>query len=304
MNRRKFLLGMGTVTTGGSAVLGAGAYSQGESQQGVAIETVGDEEAYLRLAYDDEIEFNCETETALLRVTNHLGSPLDEVTFEVVEETEDIGIAGIDAPSSLEIGEAGDISATLTCNGEGGTRQVSFDIGVAGTDLEVTAHRTDEIAITCECRRESAWALQVDDDGTVDPTNNRVEGHATSGPDEGGWYVPYTVGSDAVNAELWAGVDGTDLDSGTLVGDVVIDDDGDVLTVETSMIGSATLHESHLAVRTNSNQLHDADANRDRFDYSSSNAGTDMFDVPVTSISETLSDGDELAIAFHAIVSG
>jgi len=47
MKRRAFVLGVGTASLGGSAVIGTGAFSRVESQREVGVEVVGDPEAYL-----------------------------------------------------------------------------------------------------------------------------------------------------------------------------------------------------------------------------------------------------------------
>ena len=57
MDRRKFLIGIGGASLGGSALLGTGAFSRVESQRGVSIQVAEDPYAYLGLAkcgYPDE----------------------------------------------------------------------------------------------------------------------------------------------------------------------------------------------------------------------------------------------------------
>ena len=49
MDRRKFLVGIGSASIGGSALLGTGAFSRVESQRGVTIQVAEDEFAYLGL---------------------------------------------------------------------------------------------------------------------------------------------------------------------------------------------------------------------------------------------------------------
>ena len=48
--RRKFLLGTGAAATGGSALLGTGAFTSVEAARSVSVDVVGDADAYLRLA--------------------------------------------------------------------------------------------------------------------------------------------------------------------------------------------------------------------------------------------------------------
>ena len=49
MKRRQLLLGLGTATAGGSALLGSGAFSMVEAHRDISIEVTGDADAYLRL---------------------------------------------------------------------------------------------------------------------------------------------------------------------------------------------------------------------------------------------------------------
>ena len=149
MKRRNFVAAMGTAGIGGSAIVGSGAFSRVESKRQVKIETVGDDEAYLRLVYNDGIEFDCAEEVTLLWVTNQLKSDITDVTFDVVGN-ENVTVTDVQVPDSLEVGEKGEIVANLQCD-EDGQHPVNFDIEVQGEDLEVTAHRTDVITIYCEC---------------------------------------------------------------------------------------------------------------------------------------------------------
>lgn len=72
MNRRRVLLGIGSLVSTGTVVIGSGAFSTVEAERGLAVDVVADEDAYLRLtdrvagaesdafstgAYDGDIEF-------------------------------------------------------------------------------------------------------------------------------------------------------------------------------------------------------------------------------------------------------
>lgn len=54
MKRRMFILGMGSATAGGSALLGTGAFTSVQAHRTVEIEVAGDEEAYLGLLANAE----------------------------------------------------------------------------------------------------------------------------------------------------------------------------------------------------------------------------------------------------------
>lgn len=49
MERRQFIAGVGAVTTGGSALIGSGAFSRVESQRHVTVQTAHDRDAYVEL---------------------------------------------------------------------------------------------------------------------------------------------------------------------------------------------------------------------------------------------------------------
>jgi hypothetical protein len=54
MERRKFVLGLGTLAAGGSAAVGTGAFSNVEAQRDVGISVAGDADAYLAIEPGDE----------------------------------------------------------------------------------------------------------------------------------------------------------------------------------------------------------------------------------------------------------
>jgi len=54
MNRRKALIGIGSLAVGSGAALGSGAFTSVEADRDVTVETAGDSTAYLTLVGDDE----------------------------------------------------------------------------------------------------------------------------------------------------------------------------------------------------------------------------------------------------------
>jgi hypothetical protein len=150
MNRRTFLAGLTTAAVGGSALLASGAYSQVESQRNVRIETVGDEDAYLKLVYGDT-RVDCEGEIGLVTLANQLKHPLTDV--EVTYEAPGSGIefGELTVPGTLGTGESGTVSVPVEC-GPGGTatETVRFTVTVRGSDSTVQA-RDREIEVTCSC---------------------------------------------------------------------------------------------------------------------------------------------------------
>ena len=309
MKRRHFVAAMGTAGVGGSAIVGSGAFSRVESQRQVKIETVGDEDAYLRLTYHEFIHFDCEAKKELLWVTNQLKSAITEFEFEVVENAGDdlIEIEVIDKPESLDVGEKGAIVAKLNCpDSNDNERTVNFNIRVSGEDLEVKAHRTDEITITCTCPEETAWAI-IDENGDgPNPTENRLNELEGMNSNKWGWYMPYEVGADS-SGELWAAAGNNKLENGCHVGDVSIGvTEDDELTVETGM-NEGTLEKSHLYVDENTDRLVDVNAAPGQLGYDSDDEeydeGENRYIIDLNDIDENLSDGDEIIIALHGEVA-
>jgi len=189
MKRRTFVVGMGTAAAGGSALLGSGAFSRTEPQRNVVIETVGDEDAYMRLVYDEILEFGCEGELTL-RLTNQfkegalsditvtftaendnvtLGDP---VVAELADESEATGSAEssdeseatgsaepsdagdeVEVSTSLEQGEEAEITLPVECNTEEETTTtVTFDVegGSDGSASSVIVEDR-EVELTCSC---------------------------------------------------------------------------------------------------------------------------------------------------------
>ena len=301
---------MGTAGVGGSAIVGSGAFSRVESQRQVKIETVGDDEAYLRLLYNEFVHFDCEAEKELLWITNQLKSDIEEFELEIIENAGDdlIEIEIVEEPETLEVGEEGAIVAKLTCpNSDDNERTVNFNIEVSGDDLEVKAHRTDKITITCTCPEETAWAIIEEDDGDPDPEKNRLnelEGMNTS---RWGWYMPYVIGADST-AELWAAAGNNKLENGCHVGDVSIGvTEDDELTVETAMKDGPALESSHLYVDEDTDRLVDVNAAPGQLGYDSDDDEYDedenRYTIDLDDIDEDLSDGDEIIIALHSEVT-
>lgn len=175
MKRRTFVLGMGTAAVGGSALLGSGAFSRTESQRSVVVETVGDEDAYMRLVYEDELEFGCEGELTLT-LTNQFKETLDDVTITFEAETDDVTLGDpevseasndddddgeeaesldeggpVEVTTDLEQGEAKEITVPITCNtAEESTTTVTFTVEGEGDETSVTV-QDREVEVTCAC---------------------------------------------------------------------------------------------------------------------------------------------------------
>ena len=120
-------------------------------------------------------------------------------------------------------------------------------------EREITLTGTDEDDV----EDDSAWAILADG-VEPDPDSNRLSvGGSDNGPWR--WYMPYTIGSGPVDAEFWAGAGNFDLENGTQVGEVELDDDGEgdeaALIVEITMFEEFSLEESHLNVDTDAENV-------------------------------------------------
>jgi hypothetical protein len=147
MKRRTFVLGMGTAAAGGSVLLGSGAFSGVEPERTVTIETVGDEDAYLRLVYP-EITVECAVTITLVTITNHSKEPL--TNFEVDDVSVDgATIENIQTPDTLDVGESGSVTADAECDGTG-TATVTFTVEATGSETSVIAkNRSNDINCNC-----------------------------------------------------------------------------------------------------------------------------------------------------------
>ncbi len=297
---------MGTASIGGSLVLGSGAYSQVNARRDVSIETVGDDDAYLRLQYNDDIDFECETVETILWVTNQLKAPIDELGFDVVGTDPEIAVEVVDTTDSIAVGETGEIVAELTCVGGEGDRTVNFEIEVRGEDLGVDAHRTDEIALSCHCPGETAWALLEDATGSTDPARHRLNEIPEIRTNRWGWYLPYELAAGPVTAQLWAGAGRNELDRGSETGSVTLDDDGDVLSVSVSSLDSSVIDRSHCYVGPDTDGLRERNAAPGLFEYDSDSLAydqqTETYEIPTSDITDGLAVGDSLVVALHAEV--
>lgn len=154
MNRRSFLAGVGAMTVGGSALLASGAYSRAESQRAVTIETVGDDDAYLRLIYADA-DVDCEGQVTLVELTNQFKDVITDVTVTYASSNDDVTVGSVTEPQTLRVGESSEVLLReVDCTSpEPVTTTVTFDIQIEGPDLDATV-KGRSIEITCSCLQQ------------------------------------------------------------------------------------------------------------------------------------------------------
>ncbi|PSP91277.1 hypothetical protein BRC87_03600 [Halobacteriales archaeon QS_4_66_20] len=201
MNRRTFLLGSAATLTGSGLLVGARGYSRVESQREVAVDVVGDEDAYLGIVYPESVEFGCET-TVEIGLRNQTKIPLDRVDVDARVRGDGVTVDGVDVPDSIELGEEEVVDVTLSCDGAAGSEPtLAFDVSVAGEDTSIETERSRVIELDCECTREkSAWAYG-----------------------DGSWYITSGQLDDISGLlTLYAGAGRNDLESGLEVGDLYV----------------------------------------------------------------------------------
>lgn len=161
MNRRSFLVGAGTATVATGAVLASGSFSQVESQRRVTIETVGDEDAYLKLVYGEQT-VDCTGEIELVTLTNQVKELLDSIEVEITSETDDVEFGDLSVPETLAVGESGTVTLPVEC--EPNLEQpltVTFDVEVAGAGNTIKAEQRS-IELTCICDNPGSEVTGID----------------------------------------------------------------------------------------------------------------------------------------------
>jgi hypothetical protein len=98
MERRKFLIGMGSLTAAGAATLGTGAFTSVEADRSVDVEVAGDSSAYLALrkAADENSDPGANSE-AYVNVNN------EEVSFDFSSSNGDVGGDGFNVNAVTEV---------------------------------------------------------------------------------------------------------------------------------------------------------------------------------------------------------
>jgi hypothetical protein len=149
MKRRNFVLGLGTAAAGGSVVLGSGSFSRDRSHRDVTIETVGDDDAYLVLQYQD-ISFECAGTVTLVTLTNHFPEPLTDIQVAVSVSNNGITLTNVVTPDSLDVGESGMVTVDAVCESDSATATVSFNVEASGEESAVEA-MDRSVQATCNC---------------------------------------------------------------------------------------------------------------------------------------------------------
>lgn len=309
MRRRKFILNTGVAASGAGLLVGSGAFSRIEAQRGVTIEVVGDDDAYLRLVYGDAEIDDCFGTITLVTVQNQLKHAVNFEDIALEYDEDHLTIENLQFPERLEVGEEGTVTIDVSCTTpEEETSTVSFDIHVE-EDLGGVLAQSRTIEVTCFCPDETIWAYggdkssdEVADDHPEDGPIRHLDG--VNGQNWG-WYFEYDLGSGEVSHPLYAGAGQNDLSNGVVVGQLLVDDDGDELTVSYDVnaddpeVDSVSLHEAHLYVGESTEDFVD-ETNGGAPGQFPHHDPSGVFSVDLT---DDLDGVDPLIIAAHGVVA-
>lgn len=157
MKRRHFVFGSVGAIGGASLLAGSGAFSRTESQREVQFEVVGEEDAYLRLEYADDLEVEC-TGTFEITVQNRFKEPVDlRITFEVAHNklSPEESRQRFD---EVDIGEERTATFELTCEpSEHIDTFASVNVVAVGLETKAIVNPTRQVDLTCVCPNPVSW---------------------------------------------------------------------------------------------------------------------------------------------------
>lgn len=157
MNRRTFLLGMGTATAGGGALLASGSFSRTASQRDTSVEIVGDDGAYLGIElFAPSV---CDGTVDIANITNQFSDAqtLTDIAAEVVSSPDDITVSVGGVPDQLDVGEAGTVTLDVDCQGATDPKTAELRVEANGTAESVEVHR--DVEIDCACDTSTATGI-------------------------------------------------------------------------------------------------------------------------------------------------
>lgn len=170
MRRRAFLLGSLVTAAGGSSLLASGAFSQSESQRKVTVETVGDEDAYLQLVYEDRTVV-CQGTVTLVELTNQLTTEITDIDVGYDSSADVPSISNLQVPENLAVGKSGDVTVDVECPPSSDAETtVTFTVQVTGNGLDLVAQdRT--VDISCDCEGETSSSAGTGNESTNETTD-------------------------------------------------------------------------------------------------------------------------------------
>lgn len=168
MKRRHMLASMGAFTAGGSLVIGSGAFSSVEANREVAVDVVGDPDAYLGLVYPSEggesepqkvVVASGEREN-LFKATNQVTAEIEEFNLEILEGEGDFDTIELhekDTENCIQpetdefgVGDCAQIEIELECSEEvTGTLELEIEAKGEGEHFDIIGVRTWDSLVEC-----------------------------------------------------------------------------------------------------------------------------------------------------------
>jgi hypothetical protein len=167
MRRRTFLFGsLGAV--GGAGLLASGkGFSREEAQRAVSVEVVGDENAYVRLEYLDQVLVDgivgdCRATREFITITNQSKVPLTDFSIDIeLDSTPGYRIVGVTTPEELAVGEVGVIEVTFEAVGTC-TADTPGTVTIDDFEIEGTNPNIDRRESFFDIQRERALTLAAE----------------------------------------------------------------------------------------------------------------------------------------------
>jgi len=137
--------------------VGSGGFTSAELDRAMTANVVGDEEAYMSLAYPSDTEavdaaVGAPVETRLVTVTNRFTQPIDVTVRYTSSGTRNVSMAGAASSSRLTAGESMDVAPALTCT-QAGQHDLTVSFNATATSEGVTAKTTEPrtVALHVDC---------------------------------------------------------------------------------------------------------------------------------------------------------
>lgn len=177
MRRRRAVLLAVCVAVVPVIAFGSGGFTSVGADRGVTVDTVGDEDAYLGLEYEERYELDSGDSVTYLTVTNQFSVV---VAVSVSVTGDDATVNGTADPSHLDPGGAVSFDASPTCEGHGEeTREVEFNVEAVGDGVtaETDPARTTEFRVECSpaTATASSASMAADSANTSTPGDDRTD---------------------------------------------------------------------------------------------------------------------------------
>lgn len=176
--RRRTLLAAAAAALGGTGVMaGTGSFSSVETERDINVDTVDDEDAFLRLVYPMQ-SFECDGDIQLVEIGNHTATELTSLIVTVehipdainlyrsdnaIEAGDDIVVVDEDAGESFGPGdEPTSVEAFATAeDGFTGTGDVEFQVSASGPGVSIDTDASRAVTINADCSDDDDDEMDV-----------------------------------------------------------------------------------------------------------------------------------------------